>query len=97
MTGDEVGEQGMVHGGCGKPILVVAWSAVGAGAADNSLKPLLVSGKAPIGTLTVFFCVLGGLAAFGFIGLFLGPVILALVTTLIEFVEEDETAGAKSG
>jgi predicted PurR-regulated permease PerM len=80
-----------------KTIFLVVWSAVVVGSADNVLKPLLVSGKAKIGTLTVFFGVLGGLAAFGFIGLFLGPVILALVTTLIEFVEEDETAATKSG
>jgi predicted PurR-regulated permease PerM len=80
-----------------KTIFLVAWSAVVVGSADNVLRPFLVSGKARIGTLTVFFGVLGGLAAFGFIGLFLGPVILALVTTLIEFVEEDETARAKPG
>ena len=85
----------LAQGVAWKTIFLVVWSAVVVGSADNVLKPLLVSGKARIGTLTVFFGVLGGLAAFGFIGLFLGPVILALVMTLIEFVEEDETAAAK--
>lgn len=87
----------LAQGVAWKTIFLVVWSAIVVGSADNILKPLLVSGKAQIGTLTVFFGVLGGLAAFGFIGLFLGPVILALVTTLIEFVEEDETAGTKPG
>lgn len=87
----------LAQGVAWKTIFLVVWSAVVVGSADNVLRPFLVSGKARIGTLTVFFGVLGGLAAFGFIGLFLGPVILALVTTLIEFVEEDETAVAKSG
>ena len=74
----------------------LVWSAVwSSGSADNFLRPLLVSGKAQIGTLTVFFGVLGGLAAFGLVGLFLGPVILALVLALIEFAEEDEAAAAE--
>jgi predicted PurR-regulated permease PerM len=78
----------MAQGVAWKTIFLVAWSAVVVGSADNLLRPMLVSGKSQIGTLTVFFGVLGGLAAFGFIGLFLGPVILALVLTLIEFAEE---------
>lgn len=82
----------MVQGVAWKTIFLVAWSVVVVGSADNVLRPMLVSGKARMGTLTVFFGVLGGLAAFGFIGLFLGPVILALVLTLIEFAEEGEGA-----
>ncbi len=85
----------LAQGVAWKTIFLVAWSAVVVGSADNILRPFLVSGKARIDTLTVFFGVLGGLATFGFIGLFLGPVILALVQALIEFVEEDETAAAK--
>lgn len=79
-----------------KTIFLVAWSAVVVGSADNFLRPLLVSGKSQIGTLTVFFGGLGGLAAFGFIGLFLGPVILALALTLIQFAEEGRAASADS-
>lgn len=81
-----------VHAPVWKPIFLVAWSALVVGSADNFLRPLLVSGKSQVGTLTVFFGVLGGLAAFGFIGLFVGPVILALVLSLLEFVEEDRAA-----
>ncbi len=80
----------MAQGVAWKTIFLVAWSAVVVGSADNVLRPMLVSGQAKMGTLTVFFGVLGGLAAFGFIGLFLGPVILALVLTLVEFAEENE-------
>jgi predicted PurR-regulated permease PerM len=82
----------MAQGVAWKTIFLVAWSVAVVGSADNVLRPMLVSGKARMGTLTVFFGVLGGLAAFGFIGLFLGPVILALVLTLIEFAEEGEVA-----
>jgi predicted PurR-regulated permease PerM len=76
-----------------KTVFLVVWSALVVGLADNLLRPVLVSGQSRIGTLTVFFGVLGGLAAFGFIGLFLGPVLLALVLTLIEFAEEGAATG----
>ena len=55
---------------------------------DNFLKPILISGRSPLPTLAVFIGVLGGLAAFGLIGLFLGPVVIALVLALIEFAKE---------
>ncbi len=72
-----------------KTVFMLVWGVVVAGSADNFLRPALVSGRAQIGTLTAFFGVIGGIAAFGFVGLFLGPVFLALVLALIEFVEED--------
>ncbi len=55
---------------------------------DNFLKPMLISGRTVLPTLAVFIGVLGGLAAFGMIGLFLGPVVIALVLALIEFTKE---------
>ncbi len=57
---------------------------------DNFLKPLLISGRTVLPTLAVFIGVLGGLAAFGLIGLFLGPVVIALVLALIEFAKAGE-------
>ena len=77
-----------IQGVLWKAIFLAVWGAVVAGSADNFLRPVLVSGQAEMGTLTVFFGVLGGLVAFGTVGLFLGPVLLALVLALIEFAEE---------
>lgn len=57
---------------------------------DNLLKPLLISGRASVATLTVFIGVLGGVTGFGAIGLFIGPVILALAIALIQFVLETQ-------
>jgi len=51
--------------------LVVSW-------VDNIIRPLVISGATRIPFLLVFFGVLGGLAHFGFIGLFLGPVVLGI-------------------
>ncbi len=55
---------------------------------DNFLKPILISDRSPLPTLAVFIGVLGGLAAFGLIGLFVGPVIMALVLALLEFARD---------
>lgn len=55
---------------------------------DNFLKPLLISGRAVVPTLAVFIGVLGGLFAFGVIGLFLGPVVIALALALVSYAPE---------
>jgi predicted PurR-regulated permease PerM len=49
---------------------------------DNLIRPLVISSAARIPFLLVMFGVLGGLAAFGLIGLFLGPVIVAVLMAL---------------
>lgn len=69
-------------------LFMLTWGVVLVSVIDNVLRPLLVSGRAEVGTLTVFVGVLGGVSAFGTIGLFLGPLALALVTALIRFTLE---------
>ena len=59
---------------------------------DNIVRPLLISGRAEVGTLTIFIGVLGGTAAFGLIGLFIGPVVLALIIALVQFAHEQRPA-----
>ena len=77
-----------VQGRWGSAIFMLVWGVVLVSLVDNIVRPMLVSGRANVGTLTVFIGVLGGLAAFGAIGLFLGPVILALIIALIRFMLE---------
>lgn len=55
---------------------------------DNFIRPWLVAGRAEVATLTVFIGVLGGVSAFGPIGVFLGPLVLSLVIALIRFTLE---------
>jgi predicted PurR-regulated permease PerM len=55
---------------------------------DNFLRPWLVAGRAHIGALTVFLGVLGGVGAFGPIGIILGPLVLALAIALVRFALE---------
>ena len=55
---------------------------------DNFLRPFLIGGRDVLPTIGVFIGVLGGLAAFGVIGLFMGPIVIALALTLISFASE---------
>ncbi|HLW24222.1 MAG TPA: AI-2E family transporter [Steroidobacteraceae bacterium] len=75
----------------GLAIFLLAWGLV-LGALDNVLRPWLISGRARISGLAVFIGVLGGVSAFGAIGLIAGPVVLSLVIALIEFAEESRAA-----
>lgn len=74
------------QGRWGAAIFMLLWGALLVGLVDNIVRPMLVSGRASVGTLTVFIGVLGGISAFGAIGLFLGPVVLALIIALIRFM-----------
>ncbi len=51
---------------------------------DNLLRPFFISTRTNIHPLLLFFAVLGGVQAFGLIGLFAGPLIATLFLTLIE-------------
>ena len=77
----------------GFAIFLLAWGLLLSGL-DNVLRPLLISGRARISALAVFIGVLGGIPAFGPIGLIAGPVVLSLALALIEFAEESRTEPA---
>jgi predicted PurR-regulated permease PerM len=58
---------------------------------DNFLRPALIKKGADLPLLLIFAGVIGGLIAFGIIGLFIGPVVLAVAYTLLKaWVSDDE-------
>jgi predicted PurR-regulated permease PerM len=73
-------------------VFLVAWGVVLVSSADNFLKPLLISGKAEVPTLAIFIGVVGGLSAFGLVGMFAGPILIALLLTLVKFASETASA-----
>ena len=77
-------------GETGSGIFLAVWGVVLVSSVDNFLKPLLIGDKADVPTLAVFIGVLGGLSAFGLVGMFLGPVVIALVLALVKFASEVE-------
>lgn len=51
---------------------------------DNVIRPMIVGGRAQLHPLVVFFSVLGGIAVFGALGIFVGPVVFAAALTFVE-------------
>ncbi|MBZ0227833.1 MAG: AI-2E family transporter [Bauldia sp.] len=81
----------------GWAIFMVVWGVVVINAVENLSRPLLVSRSTHLPGLLIFVGVLGGLFAWGLIGVFLGPVILAVAYELIQVwfrSAEAEEAGA---
>jgi predicted PurR-regulated permease PerM len=74
----------LLTGDVGRGITLLVIGAGGISMIDNFLRPILLSGRTQMNGLLVFISLLGGIAAFGLIGLVLGPVIMA---TAISFVE----------
>jgi predicted PurR-regulated permease PerM len=78
----------VLQGHPGYALFLAGWSIVVVGSADNFLRPILISGRVEVPTLAVFIGVMGGLSAFGFIGLFVGPIVLGLLVALFRFATE---------
>ncbi len=74
----------LIQGSYLKGILLLGLGILLIGMVDNLLRPLLVSARTNIHPLLLFFSVLGGIQAFGMIGLVLGPLIITFFLTLIE-------------
>ncbi len=72
----------------GAVIFMIAWSIGVVSSADNIIRPMFVSSHAKISTLPVFIGLIGGVSAFGPMGMFLGPLLVALVLALLQFAEE---------
>ncbi len=70
-------------------IMLAAWGAAVVGSVDNILRPLLMAGRVQMHTLLIFFAVFGGVTVFGFLGLFIGPVILAVTMTLLAMLRDE--------
>jgi predicted PurR-regulated permease PerM len=75
--------------------LLLVWS-IGVGALDNFLRPVLIKKGADLPLLLIFAGVIGGLLAFGIIGLFIGPVMLAVTYTLLGAWVDGEKVGPAS-
>jgi predicted PurR-regulated permease PerM len=77
-----------------KALILVGWCAGVVGLIDNFLRPLLIRGRVEMHTLLVFFAVFGGVNVFGFLGLIVGPVIVAVTTTLLGLLRDEGRAWA---
>lgn len=68
----------IMQGRVGAGVFMLVWGVLVVGTVDNILRPILTKGQLEMHPLLVFLSIFGGLAAFGFAGIFLGPLFAAL-------------------
>jgi predicted PurR-regulated permease PerM len=70
-------------------LVLALWGVVVVGLVDNVIKPLLINAGMEMRSAVVFFSLIGGLAAFGAIGLIVGPLVVALFLALLRIYRRD--------
>jgi predicted PurR-regulated permease PerM len=85
------------HVGTGWGIFMIVWGVAVVSSVDNFIKPLIISRGSNLPFILVMLGVLGGVVAFGFIGIFLGPTLLAIGFALVSdwSTEPEKRAAAK--
>ena len=69
-------------------IFLVIWGALPVSLIDNVVRPWAMKGKAQLPAIPLLFAVLGGLQAFGFVGLVIGPLVFSLLMSIIEIYKK---------
>ena len=72
-----------------RALFLAVWALTAVGLSDNVVKPYLIRGGVSIHGAVVFFALLGGLSAFGPIGLLLGPLIVAFFLSVVRIVRRE--------
>jgi len=84
-------------GSWGKALILAGFGAGVIGLADNFIRPYVISGRVNLHPLLVFFALLGGAQAFGFLGLFIGPATLSVTVAIVELLREEPTDPPEPG
>jgi predicted PurR-regulated permease PerM len=78
----------LVTGSIWKGVFMLAWGVFVVSAIDNVIRPWVVGGRVELHPLVLLFFIFGGVEAFGFLGLFLGPVVASVLAALFEMLRE---------
>lgn len=70
-------------------LFLAVWGLAVVGLVDNLVKPFLIKGGMEMNGAVVFFALIGGLSAFGGVGLLLGPLVVALFLALMRMYQRD--------
>lgn len=72
-----------------KASLLALWGVLVVSMADNVIRTLVLSGGSNMNAAVIFFALLGGIDAFGLIGLFVGPLVFALAITVMKLLRQE--------
>ena len=73
----------------GRALALLVWGTLVISLVDNILKPWIIGSRTRISTLFLFLGILGGIRAYGVIGVFLGPVLLATIVAFFHIYREE--------
>jgi predicted PurR-regulated permease PerM len=73
-----------------KALVLAVWGAAVVSSVDNFLRPRLVAGRVRLSGIAMFVAMLGGLQAFGALGIILGPVIFATAAAILDVLRETQ-------
>ena len=79
----------VIGGSYGKAIFLLLWSAILVGMVDNIIRPMILKKGVELNTLMIFFALMGGVQAFGVLGLFAGPVIFSVTQAVFRILREE--------
>jgi predicted PurR-regulated permease PerM len=79
----------LVNGFIWKGVFLLIWGIVAVSSMDNVIRPWVVAGRVELHPMVLLFFILGGVEAFGFIGLFLGPVVASVLAALFAILREE--------
>ncbi len=72
-----------------KGLIQVLWGLLIVSTIDNVIRPWIIGGRTRIPTILLFFGILGGLQAYGFLGVFLAPAVIALLVAFVRIYREE--------
>jgi predicted PurR-regulated permease PerM len=78
----------LVTGQVVRGVLMLLWGLLAVSMVDNVIRPLFIGGRARLPTFLLLFAILGGMSVYGFLGIFLAPVILATLLSFIDIYRE---------
>lgn len=73
----------------GKALILAIYGTLVISLADNFIRPIVIGDATRLHTLLIFFSILGGLQVFGFLGIFMGPVVLAIALAIFEIFRRE--------
>jgi predicted PurR-regulated permease PerM len=79
----------LVTGSLGKGLFLLVYCIVVVSSIDNIIRPWVVGGRVELHPLVLLFFIFGGVEAFGFLGLFLGPVVASVLAALFDILREE--------
>ncbi len=79
----------LATGAIWKGVFLLIWGLLVVSSVDNFLRPWVVAGRVELHPMVLLFFIFGGVEAFGFLGLFLGPVVASVLTAVFGMLRDE--------